>query len=374
MPTPETARLDALRAYRLLDTDPEQAFDDLALLASEICGTPIALITLVDENRQWFKAHVGTSLRETDRGISFCAHAIEQRDVFVVPDALNDERFRENPLVRQEPRIRFYAGAPLVTPEGHALGTLCVIDRVPRTLTERQRHALDALRRQVEAQLELRRNLEALGQALAERDRAEAEQAALVKELRAGLDKVDKLTGLMPYCSTCALDIVVPADPQATIAVGEGVRQVLEGKGWPEDDVAGVELALQEALANAVRHGCKGDPAKLIRCLLTVDASGDVVIVVRDPGVGFDPHAVPNPLQRENLLKPSGRGVFLINQLMDEVQFADSGREVLMRKRRASDSPLLTAAPTAGAAAEKPDGPPESGQPAHSDERTANSE
>lgn len=96
-----------------------------------------------------------------------------------------------------------------------------------------------------------------------------------------------------------------------------------------------MELALQEALANAVRHGCKGDPTKLIRCLVTVnDASGDVVIVVRDPGVGFDPTSVPNPLQRENLLKPSGRGVFLINQLMDEVRFADSGREVLMRKGR----------------------------------------
>jgi anti-sigma regulatory factor (Ser/Thr protein kinase) len=352
MATDEHARLAALRNYRVLDTDPEAAFDDLALLASEICGTPIALITLVDEHRQWFKAHIGTSIRETDRGISFCAHAIEQPDLFVVPDAMNDERFRENPLVRQEPRIRFYAGAPLVTSEGHSLGTLCVIDHVPRTLTDRQRHALDVLRRQVEAQLELRRNLEELAQALAQRDRAEAEQAALVEELREGLDKVDKLTGLMPYCSTCALDIVVPADPAATIAVGEGVRQVLEGKGWSEEEVAGVELALQEALANAVRHGCKGDPTKLIRCLLTVDASGDVVIVVRDPGVGFDPKTLPNPLQRENLLKPSGRGVFLINQLMDEVQFADSGREVLMRKRRGSDSPLLTGSSTDEAAAE----------------------
>ncbi|MDP1571301.1 MAG: ATP-binding protein [Vicinamibacterales bacterium] len=334
MPIDEQVRLAALRKYRLLDTDPEQAFDDLALLASEICGTPIALITLVDEDRQWFKAHIGTSLRETHRSISFCAHAIAQPGLFIVPDATKDDRFRENPLVMQEPRIRFYAGAPLVTPEGHALGTLCVVDRVPRTLTERQRQALDVLRRQVEAQLELRRNLHELERALAARDEAEAEQAALVLELREGLAKVDKLTGLMPYCSTCALDIVVPADPMATIAVGEGVRQVLEGKGWSEEEVAGVELALQEALANAVRHGCKGDPTKQIRCLLTIDASGDVVIAVRDPGVGFDPKAVPSPLQGENLLKPSGRGVFLINQLMDEVRFADSGREVQMRKRR----------------------------------------
>ncbi len=334
MPIDESARLAALGAYRVLDTDPEKAFDDLALLASEICDTPIALITLVDEKRQWFKAHIGTSLRETDRGISFCAHAIEAPGIFVVPDAMNDERFRENPLVRQDPNIRFYAGAPLVTPEGQALGTLCVIDRVPRTLTDRQRHALDVLRRQVEAQLELRRNLHALEAALAERDRAEAEQAALVAELREALEKVDKLTTLMPYCSTCELDMIIPADPAATIAVGEGVRQVLQGKQWSEDEVAAVELALQEALANAVRHGCKGDPTKKIRCVLTIDAAGEVVIAVRDPGVGFDPKAVPDPLKGENILKPSGRGVFLINQLMDEVEFADSGREVLMRKRK----------------------------------------
>jgi len=334
MATDESARLAALRRYRILDTDPERAFDDLALLASQVCGTPIALITLVDEDRQWFKARVGISVGETARSISFCAHAIEQRDLFVVPDATDDARFRDNPLVQQEPRIRFYAGAPLVTPEGHALGTLCVVDRVPRQLTDAQARALVALRRQAEAQLELRRNLVELERALAERDRAEAEQAALIRELRASLDNVGKLSGLMPYCSTCELNMVIPAVPSAIGRVSDGLRQVLEAKQWREDEVIPVELALQEALANAIRHGCQGDPAMHVQCCVTIVEGRDLLIVVRDPGTGFDATAVPNPLEGENVLRSSGRGVFLINQLMDEVAFADGGREVQMRKRR----------------------------------------
>jgi GAF domain-containing protein len=139
MPVDELARLAALRSYRILDTDPEQGFDDLALLASQICGTPIAFIALIDENRQWFKARVGFNLKETTRSVAFCSHTIQQTDLLVVPDALGDERFRDNPLVTGEPHIRFYAGAPLITREGEALGTLCVVDRVPRTLTDEQR-------------------------------------------------------------------------------------------------------------------------------------------------------------------------------------------------------------------------------------------
>jgi anti-sigma regulatory factor (Ser/Thr protein kinase) len=334
MPANEAARLDALRRYRILDTDPEGAFDDLTLLASQICGAPIALITLIDENRQWIKSRVGVTIRETARSVAFCAHTIEQREIFVIPDAREDVRFQENPFVRNEPHIRFYAGAPLVTPEGHALGSLCVLDTVARTLTESQTWALDALRRQAQAQLELRRNLGDLERSLAERDRAEAEQAALVRELRESLDHVNMLSSLIPYCSTCELNMVIPADPAAIPRVSEGVQQLLATKQWPEEEIAKVELALQEALANAIRHGCKGDPTKQVQCVLTCNANQEIVIVVRDPGPGFDPSAVPDPLAGDNIFKASGRGVFLINQLMDEVAFSDGGREVQMRKSR----------------------------------------
>lgn len=314
----EAARLRALHAYHILDTDPQQVFDDLTLLASQVCGTPIALITLVDENRQWFKSKVGIDLRETARNISFCAHAIQQPGLFVVPDTLTDGRFRDNPMVVNDPHIRFYAGASLLTRDGDPLGTICVIDSMPRTLTDGQRAALNALRRQAETQLELRRKLD---------------------ELRVAIDGLEKLGGLLPYCSTCALNITIPADPAAMTTVSDGVTELLTNRGWPEDDVMKVELALQEGLANAIRHGCKGDPTKSVQCSVTFDVGGEVVIVIRDPGPGFNVSAVPNPLEGDNVLKPSGRGVFLINQLMDTVEFSDGGRRVLMRKRIEKDEP-----------------------------------
>ena len=334
-PVDEAARLAALRRYRILDTDPEQAFDDLTMLASHICGTPMALITLIDEDRQWFKSEVGVGLRQTERSIAFCTHAITQPGIMEVPDAREDDRFRHNPMVVGEPHIRFYAGAPLITPDGHGLGTLCVVDVKPRRLTDKQSLALEALRRQAQAQLELRYNLIELEQALAARDRAEAEQTALVAQLRASLEKVDKLSALIPFTSTCEMNLVLPAIPSSIPAVSEGVRQLLESKGWTDDELMPVELAIDEALANAIRHGCKDDATQKVQCVVTTDAKGEVVIVVRDPGAGFDAAKVPNPLAGENVLKPSGRGVFLINQLMDEVGFADGGREVQMKKRRA---------------------------------------
>src|SRR4051812_48222220 len=160
-PADEAARLAALRRYEVLDTPPEPAYDDLVLLASRICRAPIALVTLVDEARQWFKAVVGMWVRSTPREHSFCARAIVPPvpKLMVVPDATQDERFRDNPLVTGEPGIRFYAGAPLVTPDGHALGTLCVIDREPREGADDIAEPLAALARQVVAQLELRRSL-----------------------------------------------------------------------------------------------------------------------------------------------------------------------------------------------------------------------
>ena len=310
----EAERLEALRKYEILDTEPEMAYDDLALLASHICETPMAAITMVDADRQWFKARVGMPVPETPRSISFCTHAIEQRGIYVVPDARADAALRDNPQVTGDPHIRFYAGAPLIAREGHALGTLCVVDRRPRQLTPAQAEALGALQRQVEAQLELRRRL---------------------IELRTANDSVMKLAGMMPLCSTCAFTMTIPADPSAIPAVTEGVNAMLTQKGWPEDQVMAIELALQEAVANGIRHGCRGDATKQVQCSVSIDAEGEVLIVVRDPGHGFDPTTVANPLAPENMLKPSGRGIFLINGLMDDVQYADGGRELQMKKRKA---------------------------------------
>lgn len=155
----EMQRLEALRSYDVLDTPPEKVFDELARMAASIAGTPIALVTLIDEDRQWFKARIGLEAHQTPRNIAFCSRAIEGSGVFVVPDALQDERFADNPLVTSDPSIRFYAGAPLITPTGQALGTLCIIDHVPRKLSVEDAHALQILSRHVMAQLDLRRRL-----------------------------------------------------------------------------------------------------------------------------------------------------------------------------------------------------------------------
>ena len=157
VPMDETDRLAALHGLDVLDTAPEKDFDDIVGLASSVCGVPMSLVSLVDSDRQWFKARVGTDLTETHRDLSFCAHAILGRDLLVVTDARRDRRFADNPAVECDPGVRFYAGAPLVTTDGFALGTLCVVDKEPRRLGIDQLQALRALGRQVTAQLELRR-------------------------------------------------------------------------------------------------------------------------------------------------------------------------------------------------------------------------
>lgn len=154
----EELRLDALHTLGILDTQGEQDYEDIVKLASKICQTPISLVSLIDSQRQWFKARVGLDLNETARDISFCAHAIHNDDIMVVSNVLEDERFYDNPLVVNDPNIRFYAGMPLKTSNGYNVGTLCVIDHTPRNLTEEQVFALKTLGRQVVNLLELRVN------------------------------------------------------------------------------------------------------------------------------------------------------------------------------------------------------------------------
>ena len=195
LPANETDRLAALYGLDVLDTEPEKDFDDIVALASHVCGVPMSLVSLLDTDRQWFKARVGTDLTETTRDLSFCAHAILGRDLLVVPDARQDARFADNPLVTEAGGIRFYAGAPLITSDGFGLGALCVIDSEPRRLDVEQLQALRALARQVTSQLELRRYAVTLANTTArlqELERRKDDLAALVGgELKAPLRLMD---------------------------------------------------------------------------------------------------------------------------------------------------------------------------------------
>lgn len=184
LPSNEPERLAALRNYAVLDTPPEQAFDDLTAIAAEICGAPSAVVSFVDSDRQWFKSRIGVAAEQTPRDISFCTHTILHADeVLEVADARVDPRFAASPLVTGEAGICFYAGAPLVTTHGHALGAICVMDRQPRALTETQRAALQALSRQVVAQLDLRRHV----RELAARQQESARLLAIAEKSRRAL-------------------------------------------------------------------------------------------------------------------------------------------------------------------------------------------
>ena len=182
IPKDEPLRLAALRRYQVMDTVAEQAFDEIVSLATHIFKTPIALISLVDEERQWFKSKAGLSAQQTPRDLAFCAYTMQQREVLAVEDATKDFRFADNVLVTGDPNIRFYAGAPLVTPDGFGLGSLCVIDRETRKLDDGQKAALQSLAKTVMTTLELRR---------------------VSRQLMDEVERVKTLSGLLPICSGC---------------------------------------------------------------------------------------------------------------------------------------------------------------------------
>jgi PAS domain S-box-containing protein len=215
VPANEQERLKALRGSGILDTAPERSYDQLTELAASICGTPIAVVSLIDSDRQWFKSKVGLNVSETSRDIAFCAHAILEGDLLVVPDATTDQRFAQNPLVTSEPHIRFYAGAPLITPEGHALGTLCVLDYVPRQLSEQQREALRVLSSQAVGQIELRTTK-------AELKSAENSAESAVEAMRASEEFKSRLLA-------CSRDCIKVLDLEGRLVyMNEGGMQSLE--------------------------------------------------------------------------------------------------------------------------------------------------
>lgn len=202
-PDDEGRRQATLDAYRILDSPPETAYDDLVRIASAVCDAPMAVVSLVDRDRQWFKARVGVDAEETTRDESFCAHAILTPDVTtVVPDTLRDPRFHDHPLVTGDAGVRFYAGAPLRAADGAALGTVCVLDRRPRHLTAEMRAALEALSRQAARLMELHRVSAALRHHLQERDWYEQQLLHYQSELElqnadlAEQSATDPLTGL----------------------------------------------------------------------------------------------------------------------------------------------------------------------------------
>lgn len=182
IPANEAQRLEALKNYQVLDTEAEQIYDGITALAAHICEVPVAMVSLVDESRQWFKSKFGVNQQQTPRDVAFCAHTILKDEPLFVGDALADSRFADSALVTGEPGIRFYAGYPLINPEGFALGALCVIDRQPRKLAARQQEAMQILARQVMALLEIRRISSRLADALA---------------------NVKTLESLLPMCAWC---------------------------------------------------------------------------------------------------------------------------------------------------------------------------
>ena len=267
-PTPynESERLSELHSYSLLDTPPEDNFDDLVHLAADICGTPIALISLIDSQRQWFKVSVGLYIDETPRDDSFCAYAIaEPNDLLIVINATEDGRFATNPLVTDDPHIRFYAGAPLLTQSGHTLGTLCVLDRVPRSLSPAQQNALRVLSRQVVTQIEQRRQIIELRQATAAREASElyAQQLAIESQRQAKtLALLDHVRTALTYQLdlSAALRTVVEASAAAfgyshmSLYLREGDQLLLQHQVGYTTPLVTLSLA-QGIIGRVVRSG-----------------------------------------------------------------------------------------------------------------------
>ena len=300
-PTParEAARLAELREMAVLDTPREQNFDDLTLVAAQLCKTPVALISLVDEDRQWFKSRIGLEQEATSRDVSFCAHAIvEPSGVLVVPDAYRDARFEGNPLVLADPAIRFYAGAPLVTTAGNALGTLCVIDYEPRKLSSTQINSLQALSRLAVSQLETRREamtdrLTGLGNRRAVEQQATSELSRAGRtgaSLSVAILDVDRFKDVNDRFGHASGDSVLKAVSERAGSVLRGYDSLGRWGGeefvvlLPDTDLEGAQIVVER-----VRTAVASTPISLGGDLATsVSLSAGLISVSGVPGLSFD--------------------------------------------------------------------------------------
>jgi two-component sensor histidine kinase len=325
----EASRIRVLRSYDILDTPPEAAFDRIVELAQALFDTPIALVSFIDAERQWFKARVGLDVAETPRETAFCAHAIRHTDIMVVPNALADPRFQTNPLVIGEPRIRFYAGAPMITPEGARLGTVCIISPEPRpTLDERDLRRLQALAAIAANELELRRKTaeaesfarekEILAQEIEHRVRSTLHLVTRVVESQAAraddrktrkilFDTVDRISGIEAVqrhlshgaavfrTDAHAYLLSLVASLQDMASGEQGARTVnvtaADDLEVSRECMAALGMVTVELVTNALKHG-QGD--------VEVSAVRDgetLLLSVSDQGAGFKVSRLPKLTQ-----------------------------------------------------------------------------
>ncbi len=362
IPSNEKERLDALRRYEILDTDAEIDLEEIVQLASAIYQTPISLVSLIDENRQWFKARLGLDVPETNRDVAFCSHVLLEEDMMVVENALEDKRFFDNPLVTSDPNIRFYAGAPLITSDGFKLGTLCIIDKQPHKLTEQQKFALKTLSKQVIKHFELSLQNKKLAQLNELQNRL---LSILSHDMRNPLVGIDGLLTMMTEGDISKedfQDIIVDASGQVKMvltllndmmdwAKGAGhtqlnkitfnlnhtakkclsvVNPMAENKNLtlvnhiPDDfsinaDEAMVQFILRNLLTNAIKFTATGSIE-----ITAVSNPYDWEITVTDTGIGMTGEHISKLLNTENRYttqgtqkeKGTGLGLLLSNEFI----------------------------------------------------------
>lgn len=343
IPENEAQRLEWLRQCAILDTLPEAVFNEAAQLAAELCRVPTAAINLIDADRQWSKAAVGQDKTQDSRAFSFCAHAILQPDLLVVPDARRDARFARNPLVTGEPHIRFYAGAPLITTEGFGLGSLCVIDRIPRRLTDAQAAVLRLLARQITGRIEMMRHVALQGELIADRDRLLQETRQTVRQQQGFLrDVLASVTdGRLSLCLS-ADDLPPPLAPFAgpvALSPNGGIRELRRQTvgacraagvvGTQGDDL---ETAVGEAAMNAVVHSSGGAG------FVSLDERGTVQVRVEDTGSGIPLAELPKATLRRGYSTAGtmGHGFKMILTTTDRVSLltGPGGTTVVLEQNR----------------------------------------